>query len=59
MNAFLIVSNNALALSEPGNIQKLGFLYFDWTKKVTKNTFEITGNIIKYDWISAGNNKTR
>jgi hypothetical protein len=52
MNAFLIISNNQLALKEPENIPKLKNLYLDWVKNLGKNMVQLSGEVIKLDWIT-------
>ena len=51
MNAFFIISNNDLALKDGENIKTFFSLYFDWVKDIGNNITELTGNIVKLDWV--------
>ncbi len=50
LNAFLIISNNGLALKDKENVKELGELYFDWVKNIGKNFFSLTGDVTKIKW---------
>ncbi len=57
MNAFFIISDNALALKNEGNIGKFFSLYSQWIKEVKSNLLTITGDVIKLKWIASENAK--
>jgi len=52
LNGFLIVSNNDLYLKNGSAWKELGGLYIDWLKKIAENGVEITGEVVKMDWVS-------
>jgi len=50
MNAFLIISNNDLKINNTENIKQVFSLYGDWTKKLSENFGQITGNVVELEW---------
>lgn len=49
--AFFIISNQGLALSQQGNLEKLGDLYVDWLAGVSGNVGNLAGYIVKVEWM--------
>ncbi len=50
-NAFFIISNENLALKNPSNIAKFSIEYKDWIVKIAGNFKDVTGSVIKHNWI--------
>lgn len=51
IGAFFIISNNALSLSQEGNMQKFLSLYKSWLFSITGNLLKTTGYMVKLDWL--------
>ena len=45
------VSNEDLALKEPGNLATFGGLYFDWLGNLMNSGKAITGYVVDVDWL--------
>lgn len=54
---FFIISENNLALSKPGNIDKFVGLYSSWMSQIFDNSANLAGYVVKMDWLPE-NNKT-
>ncbi len=52
MNAFLIISNEELAMKNGENWRVLGEEYFSWVREIGENGWEVTGEVVKMDWVS-------
>jgi len=51
MSAFLIISNNELALRNPENIKEFGSSYQKWIGTLLNNVAEISGKAVELDWV--------
>lgn len=51
IGAFFIISENNLVLKKQENIDTFYELYFSWLSRIFDNSKEITGDIIKLDWL--------
>lgn len=51
MGAFLIISNQNLALAKSENAYKFGELYYEWMKKLFLNFKSISGDFVKSSWL--------
>jgi hypothetical protein len=51
IGAFFIISQNNLALSQEGNLNRFVSLYGSWLISTTGNLVSLTGNIVKMDWL--------
>jgi hypothetical protein len=51
MGALFIISNNNLALAQPGNFEKFIGMYGSWLENIYENAFSLTGNAVKMQWL--------
>ncbi len=51
IGAFFIISENNLALSKPGNSDKVIELYSDWLSHIFDNSRSLAGYVVKMDWL--------
>jgi hypothetical protein len=51
LGAFFIVSNEDLALKDPGNFEDFSGLYYDWLGDLFNGGKTVTGYVIKVDWL--------
>ncbi|MFA5992512.1 MAG: hypothetical protein WC796_02280 [Candidatus Pacearchaeota archaeon] len=51
VSAFLIISNNELALRNSENLSKFTSLYGIWLKDLGDNSVKFTGYVAKMDWL--------
>ncbi len=49
--AFFIISENNLALSHDGNLDKFISEYVDWIDRLGGNAGSVSGYLIKMDWL--------
>jgi hypothetical protein len=58
IGALFIISENNLALSVPGNIDKAAGLYHSWLSQIFDNAKNMTGYLVKMDWLPEGKNSS-
>jgi len=51
VGAFFIISQNNLALSVPGNLDKFVSLYNGWVENTFVNMGNLAGHVIKMEWL--------
>lgn len=51
MNAFFIVSNKNIPLNSIDNISEVSVVYISWVQNIGKNLGEISGNVVKLEWV--------
>jgi len=51
IGAFFIISQNNLALSKEGSIKELVSLYIPWLIAGGENIVQLSGQIIKLEWL--------
>jgi hypothetical protein len=55
VGVFFIVSNNDLHLNETKDMQKFVSLFYSWLSGLFNNMKDITGYVIKANWLPQGN----
>jgi hypothetical protein len=51
IGAFFIISQNNLALSQEGNLNKFVSLYGSWLVSTMKNIGSLSGYMVKMEWL--------
>ena len=51
LGAFFIISENKLVLSKKDSYRNFILLYLEWTKGIADNIREVTGMIVKMEWL--------
>ena len=51
LNALLIISNNEIHIFTDKGIKDFSNFYLNWINSFYKNSLEISGHIIKKDWL--------
>lgn len=51
LGAFFIISENRLVLSEKDSYKTFLYLYLDWVKNIASNFKEITGEVVRLEWL--------
>lgn len=55
VGVFFIVSQNNLALNSSENIDEFILLYKGWVYEISENFKDITGHIVKMNWLPGEN----
>ncbi|HLD97997.1 MAG TPA: hypothetical protein VI815_01595 [Candidatus Nanoarchaeia archaeon] len=55
MNFFFIISNNNIHLTSMENISQIFSIYINWLQEIGKSIVEVTGNVIKLEWVPQTN----
>ncbi len=59
ISALLIVSNNNLALADPQNRELFWDQYYSWLTVTFDHGLELTGYVVRSDWLPTTYNETR
>lgn len=51
ITAFIVILKSGISIGEDGWITGFANAYFDYAKQLTSNVGEITGQVIKQDWM--------
>ena len=51
IGALFIISENHLSLSKSNDRTEFSSLYFNWLSQIWNNTRQVTGYLIKMDWL--------
>jgi len=51
IGAFFIISENNLALSKTGNVDRVIGVYSLWLSQIFDNTLTMTGDVIRMSWL--------
>ena len=48
---FYVVAMNDLDMFNPYEFKKIGVLYYEWLDSMIDNSLQITGDVVKLEWM--------